>query len=122
MPGWSDSNSRQKKIDRLSIGVEGTASLLSSIATVDFYRGVPPGGYTKGLPVLVTAHGFAGSSGERAVSMGSLNSQTDNSARSSRYGCRGIRGQSRMAHLLPSPRKRGSRSYMSCSRDGLRDQ
>jgi len=60
MPGWSDSNSRQKKIDRLSIGVEGTASLLSSITTVDFYRGVPPGGYTKGLPVLVTAHGFAG--------------------------------------------------------------
>jgi len=30
--------------------VDGTASLLSSIATVDFYRGVPPGGYTKGLP------------------------------------------------------------------------
>ena len=39
-----------EEIDRLSIGVEGTASLLSSIATVDFYRGVPPGGYTKGLP------------------------------------------------------------------------
>ena len=34
----------------MSIGVEGTASLLSSIATIDFYRGVPPGGFTKGLP------------------------------------------------------------------------
>ena len=34
----------------MAIGVEGTASLLSSIATIDFYRGVPPGGFTKGLP------------------------------------------------------------------------
>ena len=34
----------------MAIGVEGAASLLSSIATIDFYRGVPPGGFTKGLP------------------------------------------------------------------------
>jgi L-asparaginase len=39
-----------EEIDRLSVGPEGTASVLSSIATVDFHRGVPPGGYTKGLP------------------------------------------------------------------------
>jgi L-asparaginase len=39
-----------EEIDRMSIGVEGTASLLSSIATIDFYRGVPPGGFTKGVP------------------------------------------------------------------------
>ena len=47
---FPDGSRSFEEIDRLSIGVEGTASLLSSIATVDFYRGVPPGGYTKGLP------------------------------------------------------------------------
>ena len=34
----------------MSIGTDGKASLLSSIAMIDFYRGVPPGGFTKGLP------------------------------------------------------------------------
>src|SRR3984957_12853707 len=47
---FPDGSRSFEEIDRLSMGAEGTASLLSSIATVDFYRGVPPGGYTKGLP------------------------------------------------------------------------
>ncbi len=47
---FPDGSRSFEEIDRLGIGVEGTASLLSSIATIDFYRGVPPGGYTKGLP------------------------------------------------------------------------
>jgi L-asparaginase len=47
---FPDGSRSFEEIDRMSIGVEGTASLLSSIATIDFYRGVPPGGFTKGLP------------------------------------------------------------------------
>jgi L-asparaginase/Glu-tRNA(Gln) amidotransferase subunit D len=47
---FPDGSRSFEEIDRMGIGVEGTASLLSSIATIDFYRGVPPGGYTKGLP------------------------------------------------------------------------
>jgi hypothetical protein len=37
------------EIDRLSIGVDGRASLISSLAEVDFYRLLPPSGYKKGL-------------------------------------------------------------------------
>jgi hypothetical protein len=47
---FPDGSRSFEDIDRMAIGVEGTASLLSSIAIIDFYRGVPPGGYTKGLP------------------------------------------------------------------------
>jgi L-asparaginase len=47
---FPDGSRSFEEIDRLSVGVEGTASLLSSIASIDFYRGVPPSGYTKGLP------------------------------------------------------------------------
>ncbi|MEA2910736.1 MAG: L-asparaginase, partial [Bradyrhizobium sp.] len=47
---FPDGSRSFEEIDRMSIGVDGTASLLSSIATVDFYRGVPPSGFTKGLP------------------------------------------------------------------------
>jgi hypothetical protein len=47
---FPDGSRSFEEIDRLSIGVEGNASLLSSIASIDFYRGVPPGGFTKGLP------------------------------------------------------------------------
>jgi L-asparaginase/Glu-tRNA(Gln) amidotransferase subunit D len=47
---FPDGSRSFEEIDRMAIGAEGTASLLSSIATIDFYRGVPPGGYTKGLP------------------------------------------------------------------------
>jgi hypothetical protein len=45
---FPDGSRSFEEIDRTAIGVEGTASLLSSIATIDFYRGVPPGGFTKG--------------------------------------------------------------------------
>jgi L-asparaginase len=38
------------EIDRLSVGADGHASLISSLAEVDFYRLLPPSGYTKGLP------------------------------------------------------------------------
>jgi hypothetical protein len=47
---FPDGSRSFEEIDRLSVGVEGTASLISSMATVDFYRGAPPSGYTKGLP------------------------------------------------------------------------
>lgn len=46
---FPDGSRSFEEIDRMAIGVEGTASLLSSIATIDFYRGVPPAGFTKGL-------------------------------------------------------------------------
>jgi hypothetical protein len=52
---FPDGSRSFEEIDRMSIGVEGTASLLSSIATIDFYRGVPPGGFTKGLPAHLRA-------------------------------------------------------------------
>src|SRR5687767_11259233 len=47
---FPDGSRSFEEIDRLSVDVKGSASVLSSIATVDFYRGVPPSGYTKGLP------------------------------------------------------------------------
>ena len=47
---FPDGSQSFEEIDRMSIGVDGTASLLSSIATIDFYRGLPPGGFTKGKP------------------------------------------------------------------------
>ena len=47
---FPDGSRSFEEIDRMSIGTDGKASLLSSIATIDFYRGVPPGGFTKGLP------------------------------------------------------------------------
>jgi L-asparaginase len=39
-----------EEIDRLSVGAEGVANLISSFADIDFYRVLPPAGYTKGLP------------------------------------------------------------------------
>jgi L-asparaginase len=47
---FPDGSRSFEEIDRLSVGDDGKASLLSSIATIDFYRGVPPSGFTKGLP------------------------------------------------------------------------
>jgi L-asparaginase/Glu-tRNA(Gln) amidotransferase subunit D len=38
------------EIDRLSVGMDGRASMISSLAEIDFYRLLPPSGYTKGLP------------------------------------------------------------------------
>ena len=59
-PGAPEARARQgffpdgsrsfEEIDRLSIGVDGTVNLISSLAEVDFYRGAPPGGYRKGKP------------------------------------------------------------------------
>ena len=47
---FPDGSRSFEEIDRLSIGVDGTVNLLSSKATIDFYRGAPPSGFTKGLP------------------------------------------------------------------------
>lgn len=47
---FPDGSRSFEEIDRFSIGNDGMASQISSLATVDFYRGAPPAGYTKGLP------------------------------------------------------------------------
>jgi hypothetical protein len=49
-PFYPDASRLFEEIDRLGIGDEGVASLLSAKAAFDFYRAVPSGGYTKGLP------------------------------------------------------------------------
>ena len=46
---FPDGSRSFEEIDRLSIGDDGHASLISSVATVEFFRGIPPGGYKKGL-------------------------------------------------------------------------
>ncbi len=46
---FPDGSRSFEEIDRISIGVDGMASQLSSLADIDFYRGAPPGGFTKGL-------------------------------------------------------------------------
>ncbi len=46
---FPDGSRSFEEIDRLSIGDDGRASMISSVATVDFYRGIPPGGFKKGL-------------------------------------------------------------------------
>ena len=51
-PFYPDASRLFEEIDRLGIGDEGIASLLSSKALFDFYRAVPSGGYTKGLPAF----------------------------------------------------------------------
>jgi hypothetical protein len=48
-PFYPDASRLFEEIDRLGIGDEGVASLLSSKAVFDFYRALPSGGYTKGL-------------------------------------------------------------------------
>ena len=52
---FPDGSRSFEEIDRLSIGDDGRASMISSIATVDFYRGVPPGGFKKGLAAHLRA-------------------------------------------------------------------
>ena len=47
---FPDGSRSFEEIDRFAIGVEGVANQISAIADVDFYRGAPPGGFTKGLP------------------------------------------------------------------------
>jgi L-asparaginase len=48
-PFFPDGSRCFEEIDRLSVGMDGHASLISAIADVDFYRIAPPGGYTKGI-------------------------------------------------------------------------
>ena len=50
---FPDGSRSFEEIDRLSIGGEGLANSISSLATVDFYRLLPPSGYTKGLPAAL---------------------------------------------------------------------
>ncbi|WP_454633001.1 asparaginase domain-containing protein [Bradyrhizobium cenepequi] len=47
---YPDGSRSFEEIDRLSVGAEGAANLISSFADVDFYRVLPPAGYTRGLP------------------------------------------------------------------------
>jgi L-asparaginase len=47
---YPDGSRSFEEIDRLSVGAAGVANLISSFADVDFYRVLPPAGYTKGLP------------------------------------------------------------------------
>jgi hypothetical protein len=59
-PGASADRARQgfypdgsrifEEIDRLAIGEKGWGNLVGGLADVDFYRVLPPAGYTKGLP------------------------------------------------------------------------
>jgi L-asparaginase len=47
---FPDGSRSFEEIDRLCIGMYGVGNLISSFADVDFYRVMPTGGYTKGLP------------------------------------------------------------------------
>jgi L-asparaginase len=47
---YPDGSRSFEEIDRLAIGAAGIGNLISSFADVDFYRMLPTGGYTKGLP------------------------------------------------------------------------
>ena len=59
-PGAPEARARQgfypdgsrifEEVDRLGIGEKGWGNLIGSRADVDFYRVLPPAGYTKGLP------------------------------------------------------------------------
>ena len=47
---YPDGSRTFEEIDRLGVGEKGIGNLISSKVDVDFYRAVPPAGYTKGLP------------------------------------------------------------------------
>jgi L-asparaginase len=47
---FPDGSRSFEEIDRLQVGEKGTGNLISSKAEVDFYRVLPPSGFTKGLP------------------------------------------------------------------------
>src|ERR671918_372476 len=59
-PFYPDASRLFEEIDRLGVGDEGVASLLSSKAVFDFYRALPSGGYTKGLPASMRTDVGAG--------------------------------------------------------------
>ena len=46
---FPDGSRSFEEIDRLSVGADGRASVISSVAEVDFYRLLPPSGYNTGL-------------------------------------------------------------------------
>ena len=47
---FPDGSRSFEEIDRLQIGEKGIGNLISDKAEIDFYRVLPPAGYTKGLP------------------------------------------------------------------------
>jgi hypothetical protein len=47
---FPDGSRSFEEIDRLQIGEKGTGNLISATAEIDFYRILPPSGYTKGVP------------------------------------------------------------------------
>lgn len=47
---FPDGSRSFEEIDRLHVGEEGVGNLISGLADVSFYRILPPGGYTRGLP------------------------------------------------------------------------
>ena len=47
---FPDGSRSFEEIDRLSIGADGLAGTLSGLADIDFYRVLPPAGFTKGRP------------------------------------------------------------------------
>ena len=47
---FPDGSRSFEEIDRLQIGENGAGNLISAKAEIDFYRILPPSGYTKGLP------------------------------------------------------------------------
>ena len=47
---FPDGSRSFEEIDRLQIGENGTGNLISAKAEIDFFRVLPPSGYTKGLP------------------------------------------------------------------------
>jgi hypothetical protein len=49
-PFYPDGARLFEEIDRLGIGEQGIGNLISRRADIDFYRVLPPSGYTKGLP------------------------------------------------------------------------
>ena len=47
---FPDGSRSFEEIDRLSVGVDGMAGVISALADVDFHRVLPPAGYTQGQP------------------------------------------------------------------------
>jgi L-asparaginase len=50
---FPDGSRSFEEIDRLSIDPDGIVNSISALASVDFYRLLPPSGYTKGLPAAL---------------------------------------------------------------------
>lgn len=46
---FPDGSRSFEEIDRLSVDMNGMANVLSSMAEIDFYRGLPPAGFRKGM-------------------------------------------------------------------------